>query len=226
MRSLSFFTLLLLISVAPAIAQMGDHGHEHGTDHTMPMRMEQPTKIELTVQSGYSFGAIVNTYDGQIRLDPGFWYGGALDYALRRDILLELSYYYRTSTLTQRGGSPWEPGGSLSLGEQTTHYIQGGTLKTFRRGKVAPFIGGNLGLGIFSSDVPGSSSSTFFTVSGLGGAKIYLSHNIGIRVQGRLILPIFFGSLGFYCGGGGCGAGVGGSGTVEGELSGGLFLAF
>ena len=37
-----------------------------------------------------------------------------------------------------------------------------------------------------------------------GGAKIYLADHFGIRLQGRLILPIFFGSLGFYCGTGGC----------------------
>ena len=191
-----------------------------------PEPLKKSTKLELTAQAGYSFGALIRTYDGDLRLDPGGWYGGAINYALKRDIFLELSYYYRTSSMTQRSGNPWSPGGSTNLGNQTTHYIQGGSIKTFKKGKVAPFIGGNLGLGIFSSDIPGSSSSTFFTVSGLGGAKIYLARNFGIRVQGRLILPIFFGSLGFYCGGGGCGAGVGGSGTVEGELSGGVFLAF
>jgi hypothetical protein len=39
-------------------------------------------------------------------------------------------------------------------------------------------------------------------------------------------MPIYFANLTFYCGGGGCGTGVGGWGTVEGELSGGLFFAF
>ena len=149
-----------------------------------------------------------------------------MDFYLKRDIMLELSYYYRTSTLTRRGGSAWEPGYSDNLGEQTTQYAQIGSIKTFRKGKVAPFIGGNLGLGWYSSDVPGSTTSTFFTLSGLGGAKIYLTDHFGLRLQGRLILPIFWGSVGFYCGGGGCGAGVGGTGTVEGELSGGLFLSF
>lgn len=218
-RLLLVLTLIIGIASTPALAQDPEPA-------VTPMKIEKAPKIELAAQYGYSFGALVYSSSGDIRLDAGPWYGGALDFYLKRDILLEISYYYRTGNLTRRGGSAWEPGFSADLGEQTTQYVQIGSLKTFRRGKVAPFLGGNLGLGWFSSDVPGSETSTFFTVSGLGGAKIYLSEHFGLRLQGRLILPIFWGSLGFYCGTGGCGAGAGGTGTVEGELSGGLFLAF
>lgn len=220
-RRKHLFLLALMFGTATAslFAQFGD-------PQARPMQIETPPKFELSAQYGYSFGAIVYTNSGDVTLEPGAWYGGAVDFFLKRDIMLELSYYYRTSDLTRRGGSAWEPGLETKLGEQTTNYLQVGSIKTFRKGKVAPFLGGNIGLGWFSSDIPGSSTSTFFTVSGLGGAKIYLTEHFGLRLQGRLILPIFFGSVGFYCGGGGCGAGVGGSGTVEGELSGGLFLSF
>ena len=183
------------------------------------------SKFQIVAQTGYSFGALINTYNGQIRLDPGQWVGGALDFKLSRDVMLELSYSYRTAGLTNRSGSAWQPGQEENLGEVTSQYVQIGSLKSFKKGKVAPFIGGNVGLGWYSSDVPGSVTSTFFTLSGLGGANIYLTDHFGIRLQGRLFLPIFWGSVGFYCGGG-CGVGVGGTGTVEGELSGGLFLAF
>ncbi len=184
------------------------------------------SKFEVTAQMGYSFGALVNTYDGQIRLDPGVWYGGALDFKVGRGVMIELSYFNRTESMTQRNGSAWQPGFEDNLGEVTTQYVQIGSHKSFRKGKIAPFIGGGLGVGWYQSDIVGSTTSTFFTLSGMGGAKIYLSEHFGIRLQGRLFLPIFWGSVGFYCGGGGCGTGIGGSGTVEGELSGGLFLAF
>jgi len=217
---------LLTVALFILAASISSAQFNQGTEGSAPTPMHKEPKLFLSAQVGYSFGALINTYDGQIRLDPGEWFGGALDYAVRRDVLLELSYYYRTSTITSRYGNAWAPGGSENLGNQTTQYFQIGSLKTFRKDRVAPFIGGNLGAGVFSSDVRGSSASWFFTVSGLGGAKIFLTNNIGIRVQGRLMLPIFFGSMGFYCGTGGCGAGVGGSGTVEGELSTGLFVGF
>lgn len=191
-----------------------------------PMKLEKRPQFEIAAQAGYSLGALVYTTQGELRLDAGPWFGGAIDFYLKRDIMLELSYFNRSGNLTLRNGGSFQPGFNENLGTQTTQYIQVGSIKTFRKGKIAPFIGGNLGLGWYTSDIPGSSTSTFFAVSGLGGAKIYLADHFGIRLQGRLILPIFFGSLGFYCGTGGCGAGVGGSGTVEGELSGGLFLSF
>lgn len=215
--------LVLLLVAATALSPLVA---QESQPQPTPMKIQKSPMLELTAQYGYSFGALVYSSSGDIRLDASPWYGGALGFYLKRDIILELSYFYRTGDITRRGGSAWEPGYSTNLGTQETNYIQVGSLKTFRKGKVAPFLGGQLGLGWFSSDVPGSSTSTFFTVSGLGGAKIYLSEHFGLRVQGRLILPIFWGSLGFYCGTGGCGAGAGGTGTVEGELSGGLFLSF
>lgn len=188
--------------------------------------LQPQPQFELTAQTGISLGALVSTVYDQIRLDPGQWVGGALDFYLRRDIMLEVSYYYRTGTITERSGTPWTPGRSGVIGNQETNYLQAGTIKTFRRDAIAPFLGGNVGLGWFSSDITGSSTSVFFTVSGVGGAKIYLTDHIGLRLQGRLLMPIFWGNIGFYCGGGGCGAGAGGTGTVEGELSGGVFVSF
>ncbi|MBI2794819.1 MAG: hypothetical protein HYX66_09260 [Ignavibacteria bacterium] len=85
-------------------------------------------------------------------------------------------------------------------------------------------MGGQLGLGIYDPERNQYQTNTFFAVSGLGGAKLFISDRIGLRLQGRLILPIYFGSLAFYCSGGGCGTGVSGTGTLEGELSGGLFI--
>jgi hypothetical protein len=185
-------------------------------------------QVEVGLQTGYSFGALVSTPYEQVRLDPGQWYGAVVDYHLRRDVQLEVSYVYRHSTITERTGSPWQPGRTAVLGNLETHYLQGGTIKTFHSSSnaVVPFVGGNVGLSWFTSTIQGTSTDVFLAVSGVGGAKIYLTDNIGVRLQGRLLMPIFWGSLGFFCGSGGCSAGAGGSGTVEGELSGGLFFSF
>ncbi len=185
-------------------------------------------QVDIAVQTGYSFGALVSTPYEQVRLDPSQWYGATVDYHLRRDISLEVSYVYRSGTITERTGSPWQPGRTAVIGDLETHYLQGGTIKTFHSSSdvVVPFIGGHVGLSWFTSTIQGTSTDVFLAVSGVGGAKIYLTDNIGLRLQGRLLMPLFWGSLGFFCGTGGCSAGAGGSGTVEGELSGGLFFSF
>lgn len=193
-----------------------------------PQPIAKPAKLELNVQSGYSLGSFIRTWDGDITLQGSVWYGGSIDYLIRRDVAIEVSYSYRSGTMLYQPwtNNGWNPGQVNNLGDVATHFIQLGSLKTFRKDNVAPFIGGNLGMVIYSPDDPSYNTNIFFAVSGLGGAKIYLSDRIGLRLQGRVYMPIYFANLTIFCGGGGCGTGVGGSGTIEGEVSGGLFFAF
>lgn len=220
--------LLLIVSVLITAHVVSAAQTEWRQAPTTPHQVEKPSKLELSLQTGYSFGAFIRTYNGDLWLNGSMWYGGSIDYLFRRDMAFELSYSYRTGTMDYEpysyGG--WTPGQLDNLGNLNTHYIQLGTIKTFRKNNVAPFIGGNLGVAIFSPENQAYDTDVFFAVSGLGGAKIYLNDKLGIRLQGRLFMPIYFANLTFYCGGGGCGTGVGGWGTVEGELSGGLFFAF
>lgn len=220
----SFITLAVLLTCGVSTYSQTDWSHSPGTPH----QVERRSKLELSLQTGYSFGAFIRTYNGDLTLNGSMWYGGAIDYLFKRDVAFELSYSYRSGTMDYQpynyGG--WNPGQINDLGNLNTHYIQLGTIKTFTKGNIAPFIGGNLGVVIFSPENQGYDTDVFFAVSGLGGAKIYLNDKFGIRLQGRLFMPIYFANLSFYCGTGGCGTGVGGWGTIEGELSGGLFFAF
>lgn len=219
---------ILVATVFVALTTSGFAQAEWQTQPSTPRQVEQRSKLELSAQAGYSFGSYIRTYNGDLTLNGGIWYGGAIDYLFRKDIAFEASYSYRKGTMDfdPYYAYDWTAGELNSLGDMSTHFIQLGTIKTFRKNNVAPFIGGNLGMVIYSPDNPLYETNVFFAVSGLGGAKIYLSDKFGIRLQGRLYLPIYFANLTFYCGGGGCGTGVGGSGTIEGELSGGLFFAF
>ncbi|RPI69697.1 MAG: hypothetical protein EHM43_00825 [Ignavibacteriae bacterium] len=195
---------------------------------TVPRQVESRAKLELNVQSGYSLGSFIRTWDGDITLQGSVWYGGSIDYLFKRDVAFEVSYSYRSGTMLYQPwtNNGWTPGQVYDLGNVSTHFIQLGSLKSFRKDNVAPFIGGNLGMVIYSPEDPFYNTNIFFALSGVGGAKIYLTDKVGLRLQGRLYLPIYFANLTIFCGGGGCGTGVGGSGTIEGEVSGGLFFAF
>ena len=56
------------------------------------------------------------------------------------------------------------------------------------------------------------------------GAKIYAGERIGLRLQARLPITFTSGSMGVGCGGGGCGAMVGGTGITQLDFSGGIML--
>ena len=97
-----------------------------------------------------------------------------------------------------------------------------------RKGKVMPFGMFTLGGTRIVPEWTGAASDDvwkFSIIFGLG-AKIYINEKIGLRVQGRM--PWMFVDGGAYmgCGGGGCYTSFGGSGLVQGDVSGGLFVMF
>ncbi len=58
-----------------------------------------------------------------------------------------------------------------------------------------------------------------------GGVKIYLSEKLGLRLQGRLLMPLYVSGGGFYVGTGGAGVSVGaGVPILQGDLSAGLII--
>jgi hypothetical protein len=62
-----------------------------------------------------------------------------------------------------------------------------------------------------------------FTVG--GGAKIYLSDRFGLRLQGRIMAPLYFSGGGVYFGTGGSGFGVsGGIPILQGDFTAGLII--
>lgn len=58
-----------------------------------------------------------------------------------------------------------------------------------------------------------------------GGLNLLVTERLGIRLQARMLMPVFFAGAGFYLGTGGSGLGLSlGSVMVQGEASGGIFL--
>jgi hypothetical protein len=65
----------------------------------------------------------------------------------------------------------------------------------------------------------------FSVLFGLG-AKVYINDRIGLRVQGRMPWIILDGGAAISVGSGGAYTSFGGSGIVQGDVSGGLFVMF
>ena len=71
---------------------------------------------------------------------------------------------------------------------------------------------------------PGTSDVTMFSITLGGGVKVMFSDKMGLRLQGRLLMPMYFNGLGFFIGGGsgGASAGLGVTSTVpilQGDLT-------
>ena len=116
----------------------------------------------------------------------------------------------------------------------TTQYLQVGGLTTFDQGPLEPFLSGGLGLAWYHpSDVPVGDMVTLqpedtfvFAFHLGGGVKWWLSEAIGLRLEARFLMPVFFNSGAFLSGPNGAMLRVsGGIPIVQGDVSLGLAIA-
>jgi hypothetical protein len=115
-----------------------------------------------------------------------------------------------------------------SFGFAANYYMLGGVYEGLQ-GDVVPYGILNVGLVNFKGK-EGKQQSTNMFVAGLGaGIKYYLSEKVGLRLQGRFLLPMQFSGVGLGCsiGTGGSGCGVSGSGyssVIQGDFTGGVLI--
>jgi hypothetical protein len=184
-------------------------------------------KFEIVPYGGYFFSGNINTAGGTINIKDSYNYGLIFDVAVHREVQLELFWSQSENDV--------EVVSSLNLLKDkfkvSTSYFQIGANYALGRKNVRPFGVFTIGAVYFSPSPGQTSNYTYsdewrFAMSFGGGVKIYLSDSIGLRLQGRLMWPLYFTGGGLYFGTGGGGFGVGaGIPVVQGDLSAGLIIA-
>lgn len=179
-------------------------------------------KIELTPLVGYLLNGNIDFYNGELKFDNNINYGISLAVNTGYGTSIEAIYSFSASTTNFRSYTLQLSNKSFAT---NINYIQVNGLKEFLDGQFRPF--GFIGVGasgFVSQDSNYNAWWSFAMNFGLG-AKIFLSDNIGIRIQGRLLLPLSYGGAGFYCGTGGCGGGVSATTSmVQGDFMAGLII--
>jgi hypothetical protein len=91
--------------------------------------------------------------------------------------------------------------------------------------KATPYGLFTLGIVNYRPTSGGYSSENKMHVSLAGGVKIRASERVGIRLQARLLMPLYYAGTYFSVGTGGAGYGIsGGIRGVQGDFTAGLFL--
>jgi hypothetical protein len=182
-------------------------------------------KLELTPFAGYQFGGKLRLYEGEIKLDNAANYGLVLNYEVAKDTKLEL-FWSQMNTTAQF--NPYYGYGNLEVDpfDMNVGYIQIGSVREINMDNIRPFGSFTLGTTYFLPQNTIYEDAWKFSVTLGGGVKIWLSDRVGIRMQGRLMLPMFWSSTGFSVGTGGSGFYVGGgTSLVQGDFTGGLIIA-
>lgn len=182
--------------------------------------------VDVVPTVGYHFGGRSYFYEGDIKIDNNLTYGITLSLPVGWNVSGEFSWSRSDS---KAHFYPKVPGYEPADADVASNYFLLGGVKEVGEESLKGFGGLSLGLAWFDFRDASISDQFRFSMSLIAGAKYMISDRIGIRIQGRLLLPMYFSGGGLYCGigtgGSSCGAGVGGGISIlQGDLSGGLIF--
>ncbi len=191
-----------------------------------PNSVSAQGKIEISPLVGYQIGGKLRTYQGDLKVKDQMNYGLAISSEMAQDTRLEFIW---TSMQTSADFRPYYGYEFLRTSfDLNINYYQIGGVKEFPSGgAVVPFGEFTMGAVQFTPSDVNVSETWRFSIALGGGAKIWLSDRIGIRLQGRLLMPLYFQGVSIYAGTGGSGMGVGaGVPIIQGDFMAGLIFAF
>jgi opacity protein-like surface antigen len=194
-------------------------------------RYARPThRFEVAAHYGYVWTGsrqfqIIDEDDrlrtGDLDIANSDMWGLQLDMNVRPDAQLTLLYNRQDSELTFKTlGGPKE-----TIDNMTVEYFQIGATGGIPQGPLLPFSLVTLGATRYSALNGIDDTWKFSIIFGLG-AKYYISERLALKVQGRLPYTFFGGGVGLSFGSGGLYTTVGGTGYLQGDLSGGLAFLF
>jgi len=194
-------------------------------------------KVEITPFYGYQFNGKATGYNGDLNIRDASSYGIMLDVNVKNGMQVEL-LYSRSDT---RADFVQYRGPTYKLSDMSVNYFQLGFLRTVKKTKKVEMHGiFSLGASLFSptgtpyDEIPEDEVTGtyyyedwwFFSITAGGGAKIWLSKKIGIRLEGRLMMPITWAGGGFMVSSGGGGFYFGGgSAILQASLTAGIIVA-
>lgn len=179
-------------------------------------------QVEIVPFVGYMFGGSMNFYEGKYKVADGMDYGVSLLVPLHDIVDIEINYTRMDSEgrFTAYAGYP---GFSDKQTVLSTNYFQIGALKAIPidNPNITPF--GSFSMGVTWFDMADYNDRVLFSITAGLGAKIMFTERVGIMLRGRLMLPMFFGGVGFYAGSGGSGLSLNSyAALIQGDFNAGL----
>ncbi len=198
--------------------------------------MDAASQVRLHANANYTFDDGVDSYYSTYsyfngKLKGGFQWGAALEYLIKPEYGIELSYYRQDATASLNTFKYPNPSNKHDFDVAINYILLSGSRYVRKPGgKVEGFGGMGLGVALINSKDPSdgrTSNSTNFAWQIRGGAIIWGSEKIGIKLQAQLQSAVQSMGGGVYFGTGGAGAGVSSySSLLQFGLGGGLVFKF
>jgi len=187
--------------------------------------------VEITPFAGYMFGGKTKFIQGEINFRDNPSFGIVLGIPVERVGSVEVFWSHMDTRAEWRPYKQYLPEFDPADYDVSIDYFQVGGLREgdLGTGIVKGFGSLTLGAAYLNVKDPGVGDVWRFAATLGGGIKIYPTNRIGIRLQGRLLMPMYWGSAGFYAG---IGTGGGSAGIsvntytllLQGDLTAGLII--
>jgi hypothetical protein len=145
-------------------------------------------RLELSPFIGYETGSTVYTSLGYMYIGGGMDYGGNIDWSIGKNRYAEISYSHMVTTLNVDDGY-----NERYLFDLGVNYYSIGILQESKPlSKISPYGLFSLGWVNYNPQTDDYSGENKMHFSLAGGIKIKASERIGVRLQARLLMPIFY----------------------------------
>jgi len=170
-------------------------------------------EFQVNPFASFHMGGKLNGYDKDLKFENGVNFGLGLSRGFQGKNI-EVSYtHFLTDAVLQFKNGDEDSRSSAHMG-----YIQIGLVQDFQtgNGKVLPFFLISTGATYLKISSIGGSSWSFSMATG-GGLKYFFNDAVGLRIQARFLLPMYFNG---YCGYGYCNGSY--RAIPQGDFTGGL----
>ncbi len=158
--------------------------------------------IEISPFYGWQMNGKMRFYEGDIKTDDNELFGGTMDIEIAHGYGVELMYSH---TKTHSYFYPSSSSYTRRDFDVINEYYQIGSYKYMEYGNLQPFMVLSLGAARYAPSDNDISDIWRFAMTFALGTKIFFSDKVGIRLQGALMMPMYFSGVGFYFGTGGSG---------------------
>jgi hypothetical protein len=156
-------------------------------------------RVELSPFIGYETGSTVYTSLGYLYIGGGLDFGGNIDWKIGNNRYAEISYSHMMTKLNVDDG--YNERYLFDLG--VNYYSIGFLQETKPLSRISPYGLFALGWVNYNPQTDDYSGENKMHFSFAGGIKIKASERIGLRLQARLLMPLFYAGGNFNSGTGG-----------------------
>jgi len=164
-----------------------------------------PQSFDVSAFAGYQLNGDATLSGGQLEISDSPTVGAAFDLRVHPAAVLELSWEHTKPGERFRAfNSQFTSSRPFGV---ATHYIQAGAMHVRNVGhRVEPFFGLTLGAALHLPDaIPLTNGTTLqpgatwrFALAAVLGMKMWLTPNVGLRLEGRAFGPVVFNSSDLY----------------------------